>query len=153
MQSTKHDDFPKHSEARAADRLGPTHESGPVSSDIHIRRAYEPRVPQDGRRVLVDRLWPRGLSKHDLQDVVWIRDVAPSASLRKWFGHKPERWTEFRRRYFAELSVNPAVEVLKDIVSAGPVTLIYGAHDKIHNQAAALVEYLGHLAASRRTDR
>ncbi len=110
---------------------------------IHIKRAYAPHDPQDGRRVLVDRLWPRGLSKHDLEDALWVRDVAPSTSLRKWFGHKPERWAEFRRRYFAELRANPAVKTLRDLIAAGPVTLIYGAHDQIHNQAVALPEYLG----------
>jgi len=116
---------------------------GPGALGVRIRRAYEPRQPDDGRRVLVDRLWPRGLSKHDLEDVIWIRDVAPSADLRKWFGHQPERWVEFRRRYFAELRVNPAVKMLRDLIAAGPVTLIYGAHDELHNQAVALAEYLG----------
>jgi uncharacterized protein YeaO (DUF488 family) len=111
-------------------------------SGVRIKRAYAPREPQDGQRVLVDRLWPRGLSKHDLEDAVWIRDVAPSASLRKWFGHKPERWAGFRRRYFAELRLNPAVKTLQEIVADGPVTLIYGARDEIHNQAVALAEYL-----------
>lgn len=114
-----------------------------LSSDVPIKRAYEPRNPLDGRRVLVDRLWPRGLSKHDLQDALWIRDVAPSASLRKWFAHKPERWAAFRRRYFAELRVNPAVKTLREIIAEGPVTLIYGARDEVHNQAVALAEYLG----------
>ena len=109
---------------------------------IRIKRAYKPRAPDDGRRVLVDRLWPRGLSKHDLADTLWIRDVAPSAQLRKWFGHKPERWEEFRTRYFAELRSNPAVETLKGVIRAGPVTLIYGAKDEVHNQAVALTEYL-----------
>lgn len=113
-----------------------------VRSPVRIKRAYEPYLPEDGQRVLVDRLWPRGLSKQDLADVVWLRDVAPSADLRKWFGHKPERWPEFRRRYFAELSVNPATQTLRDLVEAGPVTLIYGARDEIHNQAVALAEYL-----------
>ena len=112
-------------------------------SGVRIKRAYEPRDPKDGQRVLVDRLWPRGLSKHDLEDAVWIRDVAPSASLRKWFGHKPERWAAFRRRYFAELRINPAVKTLQEIIAGGPVTLIYGARDEIHNQAVALAEYLG----------
>jgi uncharacterized protein YeaO (DUF488 family) len=121
------------------DRPGP----GPSGTPgVRIRRAYEPRQPDDGRRVLVDRLWPRGLSKHDLEDVIWIREVAPSAELRKWFGHQPERWAEFRRRYFAELRVNPAVAVLRELIAAGPVTLIYGAHDELHNQAVALAEYL-----------
>jgi uncharacterized protein YeaO (DUF488 family) len=109
---------------------------------LRIKRAYEPRSAADGRRVLVDRLWPRGLSKHDLEDVLWIRDVGPSAELRKWFAHKPERWDEFRRRYFAELRANPAVETVRDLMRQGPVTLLYGARDEIHNQAAALADYL-----------
>ncbi len=113
-----------------------------ASSPVRIKRAYEPSLPEDRQRVLVDRLWPRGLSKQDLADVIWLRDVAPSADLRKWFGHKPERWPEFRRRYFAELGVNPAIQTLRDLMAAGPVTLIYGAHDEIHNQAVALAEYL-----------
>lgn len=113
-----------------------------ASSPVRIKRAYEPYLPEDSQRILVDRLWPRGLSKQDLADVVWLRDVAPSSDLRKWFGHKPERWPEFRRRYFAELSANPAIQALRDLVEAGPVTLIYGARDEIHNQAAALAEYL-----------
>ena len=135
----------------APPKRGVAGEAPPVSSSrpdrpgLRIRRAYEPREPGDGRRVLVDRLWPRGLSKHDLEDALWIRDVAPSASLRKWFGHKPERWVEFRRRYFAELRLNPAVKVLRDIIAAGPVTLIYGARDEAHNQAVALAEYLEQL--------
>ena len=127
-------------------RAGRQHAKGAsasLPSGIRIKRAYESRDPQDGQRVLVDRLWPRGLSKHDLEDAVWIRDVAPSASLRKWFGHKPERWAAFRRRYFAELRINPAVKTLQEIIAGGPVTLIYGARDEIHNQAVALAEYLG----------
>jgi uncharacterized protein YeaO (DUF488 family) len=127
-------------------RAGRQHGKGTgasLSSGIRIKRAYESRDPQDGQRVLVDRLWPRGVRKHDLEDAVWIRDVAPSANLRKWFAHKPERWAEFRRRYFAELRVNPAVKTLRGLVAAGPVTLIYGARDEIHNQAVALAEYLG----------
>ena len=115
-------------------------------SEIRTKRAYEPRSASDGCRVLVDRLWPRGLSKHDLEDVMWIRDVAPSVQLRKWFGHRPERWAEFRRRYFAELRANPAVDSLKDVMRAGPVTLIYGAKDEAHNQAVALAEYLAGAA-------
>jgi uncharacterized protein YeaO (DUF488 family) len=114
----------------------------PSPHSIPIKRAYAPHGPGDGRRVLVDRLWPRGLSKHDLEDALWLRDVAPSAALRKWFGHKPERWAEFRTRYFAELRSNPAVKALQEVIAAGPVTLIYGARDEVHNQAVALAEYL-----------
>jgi uncharacterized protein YeaO (DUF488 family) len=109
---------------------------------LHIKRAYLPSSPADGQRILVDRLWPRGLSKHDLDGVLWIRDVAPSASLRKWFGHKPERWDEFRKRYFVELRSNLAVKPLEEAMRAGTVTLLYGAKDELHNQAIALAEYL-----------
>jgi|SRR6185312_11003836 len=122
--------------------------AGSVRSEIRIKRAYEPRdVQRDGQRVLVDRLWPRGLSRPDLADAVWIRDVAPSTGLRQWFGHRPERWAEFRRRYFAELRDNPTVETLRDIIAAGPTTLIYGAKDERHNQAVALAEFLRGRAA------
>jgi uncharacterized protein YeaO (DUF488 family) len=109
---------------------------------LHIKRAYEPGARADGQRILIDRLWPRGLSKQDLQGVVWVRDVAPSAALRKWFGHKPERWEEFRKRYFAELRSNTAVETVEEAMKAGPVTLLYGAKDEVHNQAVALAEFL-----------
>lgn len=144
MQTTSHSHRSKRArpEATLGDRQHPKDVSVSLCSSIRIKRAYEPRDPQDGRRVLVDRLWPRGLSKHDLEDAVWVRDVAPSASLRKWFAHKPERWAEFRRRYFAELCANPAVKTIQGLIAAGPVTLIYGARDEIHNQAVALSEYL-----------
>jgi uncharacterized protein YeaO (DUF488 family) len=112
------------------------------AAELRLKRAYEPPSRQDGQRVLVDRIWPRGLSKQDLKDVVWLRDVAPSAALRKWFGHRPERWEGFRSHYFAELDQNPSVQTLRDIIAAGPVTLLYGAHDQVHNQAVALTEYL-----------
>ena len=109
---------------------------------LHIKRAYESGAPADGQRILVDRLWPRGLSKQDLEGVVWVRDVAPSAALRKWFGHKPERWEDFRKRYFSELRSNAAVETVEEAMRAGPVTLLYGAKDEVHNQAVALAEFL-----------
>jgi uncharacterized protein YeaO (DUF488 family) len=111
--------------------------------ELRIKRAYETRdVQQDGQRILVDRLWPRGLSRLDLADAVWIRDVAPSTGLRQWFGHRPQRWAEFRRRYFAELRANPAVQTLRELIAAGPSTLIYSAKDERHNQAVALAEFL-----------
>jgi uncharacterized protein YeaO (DUF488 family) len=115
----------------------------PRPTKIRIKRAYDPPSADDGQRILVDRLWPRGLSKHDLKDVIWIRDVAPTTPLRKWFGHRPERWEEFRSRYLAELRQNPALEALHRLIAVGPVTLIYGAHDPLHNQAVVLAEYLG----------
>ena len=136
------------------DRPCSNKEGAKSRSGVRIKRAYEPRDPRDGRRVLVDRLWPRGLSKHDLEDALWIRDVAPSASLRKWFGHKPERWAAFRRRYFAELRINPAVKTIQEIIAEGPVTLIYGARDETHNQAVALAEYLsGETEPAEEADR
>ena len=139
MPTASHDERSKPAGAGSEERK--SRKAGGVR--IHVKRAYEPCGPHDGRRVLVDRLWPRGLSKHDLEDALWIRDIAPSTALRKWFGHQPERWPEFRERYFAELRGNAAVETLRDIIAAGPVTLIYGARDEIHNQAVALAEFLG----------
>ena len=114
-----------------------------------IKRAYEPHLPGDGQRVLVDRLWPRGISKKELKDAIWMKDLAPTTKLRKWFGHKPERWNDFRSRYFAELRLNPAVAALREIIAAGPVMLLYGARDQVHNQAVALVEYLAEGQSSK----
>jgi uncharacterized protein YeaO (DUF488 family) len=108
---------------------------------IGLRRVYEP-LARDGRELLVDRIWPRGKTKAELSGVVWLKDVAPSAELRRWFGHKPERWPEFRRRYFAELDANPAVERLRALARAAPITLLYAAHDEAHNHARALRDYL-----------
>src|SRR5262249_50296889 len=108
---------------------------------ISVRRVYEP-LTHDGHEVLVDRIWPRGKSKAELADVRWLKDVAPSTELRKWFGHEPERWPEFRRRYFAELADNPAVETLCAMAEREPLTLLYSAHDEAHNQAVALRDYL-----------
>jgi uncharacterized protein YeaO (DUF488 family) len=92
--------------------------------------------------VLVDRVWPRGVTKAKLKGVLWLKDVAPSTALRKWFGHDPARWDEFRRRYAAELDANPAVGELRKLAAEGPLTLLYGARDEAHNQAAALAAYL-----------
>jgi uncharacterized protein YeaO (DUF488 family) len=110
---------------------------------IRLRRAYDPPGPADGRRILVDRLWPRGLSRQAARVDLWLRDVAPSADLRRWFGHDPARWSEFRRRYRAELAANPtALAELLDVARRGDVTLVYGASDERHNQAVALKEVL-----------
>lgn len=112
------------------------------SPDFRIKRVYEPPAKDDGQRVLVDRLWPRGLTKHEAAVDVWLKDVAPTAGLRKWFGHKPARWGEFRERYLAELTGNAAVEQLRDMAAAGQVTLLYGAHDEERNQARVLIDML-----------
>lgn len=108
---------------------------------IFIKRVYEP-VGEDGARILVDRLWPRGVSKGELR-ALWLKEVAPSAALRTWFGHDPENWLEFKARYFVELDSHPQeVEKIVALIREGPVTLLYSARDKDHNQAAALREYL-----------
>ena len=111
-------------------------------AEISIKRAYASPARSDGRRVLVDRLWPRGVSKAAAKLDDWMRDVAPSTALRRWFGHKPERWDEFRRRYRAELAANPAFEALRKLATEGPLTLVYGAKDEAHNDAVVLAELL-----------
>jgi uncharacterized protein YeaO (DUF488 family) len=108
-----------------------------------VKRVYEPPHASDGTRVLVDRIWPRGLTKEQVRVDVWLKDIAPSAGLRTWFGHFPNRWREFRKRYFQELRCNhAAVDHLTDLVSAGKVTLLFGAHDAERNNAVALADYL-----------
>ncbi|BDG58957.1 DUF488 domain-containing protein [Caldinitratiruptor microaerophilus] len=111
---------------------------------IRVKRVYDPPTPDDGTRYLVDRLWPRGIRKDHLPLAGWLRDVAPSGALRRWFGHDPSRWEEFRRRYFAELDAHPqAWESLLAAARAGDtLTLLYGARDPEHNHAVALKEYL-----------
>jgi uncharacterized protein YeaO (DUF488 family) len=111
---------------------------------ISIKRAYEPRARNDGRRILVERLWPRGMKKEALEADAWLKEVAPSTALRKWFGHRVERWNEFRRRYMKELDANPdAWAPLLEASRHGTVTLLYSAHDLEHNGAVVLGEYLG----------
>jgi len=110
---------------------------------IRIKRVYLPPDAADGQRVLVDRLWPRGIAKADLHAALWLKDVAPSAALRKWFGHDPARWQEFRSRYALELKTNPALATLRELARKGDLTLLYSAHDEAHNQAVVLAEALG----------
>lgn len=110
---------------------------------IILKRAYEAASRSDGTRFLVERLWPRGVSKEKLQVEAWLKEVGPSTELRQWFGHDPDKWAEFRRRYFRELDSRP--EAWKPIASAarrGRVTLVYSSHDTQHNNAVALQEYL-----------
>lgn len=116
---------------------------------IQVKRAYDPPAPDDGCRVLVDRLWPRGLAKERAAVDEWLRAVAPSTALRRWFAHDPARWAEFKRRYSAELeapAAREAVARLRSLAAGGPITLLYAATDALHNNAVALCEY---LAASR----
>lgn len=121
---------------------------------IRIKRVYEPASPEDGYRVLVDRLWPRGVSRAAARIDVWARALAPSDALRRWFGHDPERWEEFRRRYRRELMEAEPKAMLADLAARarrGPVTLVYGARDPDHNQAVVLAAVLrARLAAPRR---
>jgi len=110
---------------------------------IRIKRAYAPPDDNDGCRVLVDRLWPRGVGKTEARIALWYREIAPSNELRKWYNHVPERWPEFRRRYFAELADN--ADLVADLFAKaqhGVVTLLYGARDEERNNAVALKEYL-----------
>ncbi len=110
---------------------------------ITLKRVYDPVSPTDGRRILVERLWPRGVSKAKLRVDAWLKEVGPSTELRKWFSHDPGKWSEFRRRYFRELDSRR--EAWQPIVSAarhGRVTLIYSSHDREHNNAVALQQYL-----------
>ena len=107
---------------------------------LAIKRAYDPPSPDDGTRILVDRLWPRGVSKAKAGLDGWNKDIAPSPALRKWFDHRPERFQEFARRYRAELKHNPAVDDMRAL--KGKVTLIYGARDPSINHAVVLVKFL-----------
>ena len=110
---------------------------------IQIKRSYEPPAREDGVRILVERLWPRGMKKEALHADAWLKDVAPSTELRQWFGHRTERWGEFRRRYRKELSANADTWArLLDASGRGTVTLLYSAHDTEHNGARVLRDYL-----------
>ena len=111
--------------------------------EIRVKRIYEPPEPTDGYRVLVDRLWPRGVSREGTFIDVWMREVAPSSELRRWFGHDASRWQEFKRRYAVELGTRQ--DLVAEILSLArdrPVTLLYSARDPDHNQAVALAEYV-----------
>lgn len=121
---------------------------------IHVKRAYEPPARGDGRRILVERLWPRGMKKEALAADAWMKDVAPSTALRKWFGHRVERWEEFQRRYRHELDANPdAWAPLLYEAAHGTVTLLYSAHDTLHNSALVLRDYLTEHASEARAPR
>ncbi len=112
--------------------------------EVRLKRVYDPPSPQDGLRVLVDRLWPRGLAKADAEIDEWLKDVAPSSTLRKWFNHDPARWDAFRRRYADELARRPdALEQLRALARRRRLTLLYAAKDPAHNHALALKAMLG----------
>ncbi len=113
----------------------------PENYRFRIKRVYELPDKHDGRRILVDRLWPRGLTKEQASIDLWLKDIAPSTELRKWFGHNPDRWEEFKERYLAELKGNSGqIQLLKQELDTGIVTLVYGAKDEEHNQAVVIQE-------------
>ncbi len=123
----------------------------PKTFTIFLKRAYDEPTPQDGYRVLVDRVWPRGRSKEALQLAEWARELAPSAELRKWFGHNPKRWEIFRTRYQAELGApeqQKRMQLILQAVGNQPLTLVYGAKDEQHNQAIVLRDFLLQIASS-----
>ena len=110
---------------------------------VTLKRVYDPASSADGARFLVERLWPRGMSKERLRLTAWLKEVGPSTTLRQWFNHDPEKWSRFRTRYFRELDARP--ESWRPVLAAarrGPVTLVYSSHDEEHNNAVALHEYL-----------
>lgn len=110
---------------------------------LALKRAYEPPSPDDGTRILIDRVWPRGLSRETLALDDWLKELAPSAGLRRWFGHDPQKWDGFRQRYFAELEAAGApLANLRARMRDGRVTLVYGARDERFNNAVALKQYL-----------
>ncbi len=122
-------------------------------TQFQTKRVYDDAMESDGFRVLVDRVWPRGVSKERARVDRWLQSVAPSGGLRKWFDHDPEKWEEFKRRYFTELDLSPAgLEELIALTRKGlqRVTLVYSARDRQHNQAVALQEYLAERLASNR---
>lgn len=109
---------------------------------VNLKRAYEPPIKSDGQRILVDRLWPRGLSKEAGRIDIWLKDIAPSSQLRTWFAHDASKWLDFEQRYIAELASNAAVIQLRDLLADQPSTLIYAAKDTKHNHALVLKHYL-----------
>ena len=109
---------------------------------VMLKRAYELPAKTDGELILVDRLWPRGLAKVKAKIDLWLKDVAPSTELRQWFGHDPEKWSEFKKRYRAELKHNPELSELQSLSRRSDITLVYAARDELHNEAVVLKQIL-----------
>jgi uncharacterized protein YeaO (DUF488 family) len=125
-----------------------------MKPDIRVKRIYAPKAADDGCRVLVDRVWPRGMTREAAAIDHWLKDIGPSTALRKWFGHRPERWAEFAPRYRAELkdaAAQPLLQELAALAAAGPLTLLYSARDEEHNQAVVVAQVLrAKLARAKR---
>lgn len=116
-----------------------------AASRVRLKRPYEPPAASDGTRVLIDRLWPRGVRKDAAALDLWLKDIGPSTELRKWFGHEPSRWAEFRRRYADEIAQKPQLlPQLRDIARQGVLTMVYSANDEQHNDALVLQELILH---------
>jgi uncharacterized protein YeaO (DUF488 family) len=114
-----------------------------IGKNVKLKRAYEKHSAEDGTRVLVDRLWPRGVRKADAAIDQWVKELSPSTELRKWFKHDPARWAEFRRRFAVELRRQaPQLNQLRDLARKGTITLVYSAHDELHNDAVVLRDVL-----------
>ena len=114
-----------------------------AAANVMLKRAYEPQAPSDGTRILIDRLWPRGVTKAAAAIDQWVKEIAPSTALRKWFSHDPARWQEFRRRYAAELREHAEeLSAIRSQARRGTVTLVYSAHDEAHNDAVVLRDIL-----------
>jgi uncharacterized protein YeaO (DUF488 family) len=125
-----------------------------MTARLQIKRIYEPAAPDDGARILVDRIWPRGVTKSAAALTMWFKDIAPTPDLRKWFNHDPERWSEFGRRYRKELEANAvSVAHMRAFLKEGRVTLLYAAHDPVHNQALVLADYIKKHAMPRKSAR
>jgi len=122
---------------------------------IRLKRVYESAGKDDGKKFLVERLWPRGVTKKELADAIWSKDIAPSTELRKWFAHDPKKWAQFQRRYRAELKrYEAALAPILEAARRGTVTLLYSSHDTEHNNAVVLRDYLqGDLGSDRQSDR
>ncbi len=119
---------------------------------LKVKRVYEPPSPEDGKRILVDRLWPRGLTREDAAIDEWMKDLAPNSDLRKWFGHDPGKWTEFRKRFFRELDAREEqIQTITKLARKGRVTLLFGSREERFNNAVALLEYIeGRMHGSHR---
>jgi len=122
-----------------------------VAANVQLKRAYESPARRDGIRILIDRLWPRGVAKESAAIDEWFKDISPSTALRQWFGHDPDRWEEFRRRYVREVRQNPdQLDKLRTLARQGPITLVFSAHDEVHNDAVVLRDLLlGRRVAER----
>jgi uncharacterized protein YeaO (DUF488 family) len=124
-----------------------------TADSVKLKRVYEPSAADDGTRILIDRLWPRGVRKADAAIDQWIKDIAPSTALRKWFDHDPARWQEFRSRYAVEVYEHPEqLKRLRALARQGPITLVFSAHDEVHNDAVALRDFLLGRPATRKAE-